>query len=384
MGSWGVLYVGDLEVARIKYEVPPELLSVFTDDMYHPRVAKAAEYYTDTQLGDETVTVHEFTAPGRVIASRLDILGFTPAYVYDILDALLAHARDIYAYPSPDLGDAYAAQVDATCAHLVRYTAHDWVAEMRSPATSPAGEPLAPGTTKWLMSHFEEEDARLAVRAVLLARPHDEVRLDITDLIEGGWLADDHPTGVCAAGLDTMRAIAAAHTPIVVLTEGKSDIAVLEPALRLFHPHLTDLIRFMDYGERPAGGAGALVNTVPSFAAAGIANRVLALFDNDTAATDALRSLDLTRIPANIRVRQYPHLDLATHYPTLGPPPADTSVAITDVNGLAGSIELYLGRDVLTSPTADSAPSNGAPTSKARTNTKARSLTSKRYTTHTT
>jgi hypothetical protein len=336
MGSWGVLYVGDLEVASIKYEVPPELLSVFTDDMYHSRAARSAEYYADTQLGDETVTVHEFTAPGPVIASRLDILGFTPSHIYAALNTLLALARDIGPFPAPDLGHDYAA--------------NDWVAEMRSPAISPAGESLAPGTIKWLMSHFEEEDARIALRAVLLARPDDNVRLDVTDLITGGWLDDDRPVGVCAAGLDTMRTIAAAHTPIVVLTEGKSDIAVLEPALRLFHPHLTDLIRFMDYTERPAGGAGPLVNTVRAFAAAGIANRVLALFDNDTGATDALRSLDLGRLPANIRVRQYPRIDLAAHYPTLGPPPADASVACTDVNGLAGSIEMYLGREVLTSP----------------------------------
>lgn len=125
---------------------------------------------------------------------------------------------------------------------------------------------------------------------------------------------------------------------------------MLEPAFRLFHPHLSDLVRFMDYGERPTGGAGPLVTTVRSFAAAGIANRVVALFDNDTAATDALRSLDRARLPDNIRVRQYPPLDLARHYPTLGPPPADAGVACADVNGLAGSIEMYLGRDILTLP----------------------------------
>ena len=118
--------------------------------------------------------------------------------------------------------------------------------------------------------------------------------------------------------------------------------------VRLLHPHLSDLVRFMDYGERPTGGAGPSVNTVRSFAAAGIANRVVALFDNDTAATDALRSLGRARLPDNIRVRQYPPLDLARHYPTLGPPPADSGVAYTNVNGLAGSVEMYLGRDILT------------------------------------
>jgi hypothetical protein len=150
-----------------------------------------------------------------------------------------------------------------------------------------------------------------------------------------------------------MRADAAAHAPIIVLTEGRSDIQVLQPALDLLYPHLTELIRFMDYAERPEGGAGALVRTVRAFAAAGVANRVVALFDNDTAATDALRNLDVKELPTDIRVLRYPRLELAADYPTLGPPTADAPtgrVARADVNGLAGSIELYLGRDVLTGP----------------------------------
>lgn len=113
---------------------------------------------------------------------------------------------------------------------------------------------MKPGTLKWLMSHIEGEDERLVLRAFLLARPDDEVRLDVTSLVAGGWL-NDCPAGICAAGLSEMRVVAAAHAPIVVLTEGKSDIAVLEPALRLLRPHLSDLVRFMDFGERPAGGA---------------------------------------------------------------------------------------------------------------------------------
>ena len=46
-------------------------------------------------------------------------------------------------------------------------------------------------------------------------------------------------------------------------------------------------------------------------------------------------------------------VELAADYPTLGPPTSGIpsgGVARADVNGLAGSIELYLGRDVLTGP----------------------------------
>jgi hypothetical protein len=45
MSSYGELYVGNLLVASMRNHVYPELLSVFTDDMYRSRTAEAAEYY---------------------------------------------------------------------------------------------------------------------------------------------------------------------------------------------------------------------------------------------------------------------------------------------------------------------------------------------------
>jgi hypothetical protein len=204
------------------------------------------------------------------------------------------------------------------------------------------------------MSLIKDVDRRTALRAALLARPQDEVHLDVTHLWTMGAL--ETVDNLCSSGLAEMRAAASAHTPIVVLGEGKTDIDFLEAALQLLYPHLVDLIRFMDFGQRPQGSAGALVTTVKAFAAAGVANRVVALFDNDTAAADALRSWDRSRLPASIRVCQYPPLDLASDYPTLGPPRALSRTENADVNGLAGSIELYLGRDVLTNATGQLRP----------------------------
>jgi hypothetical protein len=363
MNGYGKLYVGDEPLASYSRRVDPELLSVFTDSMYRSRIADAAGFHVNTKPG-ATVSVHEFTGRGRIIADRLDILGFTPDKVYRAIDIGLDKARadclpkdpdpesdyyyevrGYYAEPDPD----YAARIERDKAYLDGYTAQDWITDLRGAQARHGLGSIALGSVNWLRSRISTEDVRLELRAFLLARPDDEVRLDVTELVTGGWL-DDGLAGICTSGLAAMRAVAAAHAPIVVLTEGKTDIAVLQPAFRLLHPHLDDLVRFMDYGERPPGGAGPLVSTVRSFAAAGIANRVVALFDNDTAATDALRSLDRTRLPDNIRVHQYPPLDLARHYPTLGPPPADSGVAYADVNGLAGSIEMYLGRDILTLP----------------------------------
>jgi hypothetical protein len=84
----------------------------------------------------------------------------------------------------------------------------------------------------------------------------------------------------------------------------------------------------MDFGQRPVGGAGPLVNMVRAFAASGIANRVVALFDYDTAAADALRNLDLQSLPTNIHVRQYPELGLGLALsPRSGRQPRDSLVS---------------------------------------------------------
>lgn len=134
-------------------------------------------------------------------------------------------------------------------------------------------------------------------------------------------------------------------SPAVVVTEGINDVEFLKAAIEIRKPHLARFVRFFDFDFGPQGGAGTAINTVKAFAAAGINNRVIVLLDNDTAAREARRGLRGT-VPGHYLIAHYPHLDVAESYPTDGP----TGRQPTDVNGLAGSIELYLGRDVLTLP----------------------------------
>ena len=82
---------------------------------------------------------------------------------------------------------------------------------------------------------------------------------------------------------------------------------------------------------------------VKAFAAAGLTDRIIAVFDNDAAAADAIRPLERIDLPVNIAVLTYPPIDLLRSYPTIGP----AGEAELDVNGSAASLELYLGRDVL-------------------------------------
>jgi hypothetical protein len=107
-----------------------------------------------------------------------------------------------------------------------------------------------------------------------------------------------------------------------------------------------DYYTFPDFARaNAAGGAPMLVATLKAFVSANIRQRVIALFDNDTAAEDALRGLRDVHLPDHIRVLRLPDLDLARSYPTVGPQGAQD----VDVNGSAVSLELYFGRDILRS-----------------------------------
>jgi hypothetical protein len=75
----------------------------------------------------------------------------------------------------------------------------------------------------------------------------------------------------------------------------------------------------------------------------GIVNRVVAVFDNDTAGQSAVQSLRSIGLRRNIQAIALPDVDWLRKYPTIGP----AGPVNMDVNGMAASIELYLGADVL-------------------------------------
>ncbi len=190
---------------------------------------------------------------------------------------------------------------------------------------------------------FPPCDLRFLTRAVVEACGVDTTfEVDLSEVVSGGWY------GIADRVAENARAELISdyplNTKVIVLTEGVTDRRVLEASLRLLYPHLTAYYSFMDFDAAHApGGAGHLVNTVKAFAGAGIANRVVALFDNDTAARAALRGLHGVVLPHSMQVLQFPPIAVASKYPTSGP----SGLVYMDVNGMAGSLEMYLGEDVL-------------------------------------
>lgn len=193
-----------------------------------------------------------------------------------------------------------------------------------------------------LVEIWVNADPRFFLGAVLLAcAPDDEITFDVTMLIHDGWIDNDFDPQ--RAAIDYFSRSLANGSPPVVITEGSTDAHILRSAIRIRYPHLQSYIKFFDFADGAEGSASAGVRTLKSFAAAGISNRVVLLLDNDTAARDALRGLRGATLPRHYSILHYPDIELAGSYPTLGP----NGLSEMDVNGLAGSIELYLGTDVL-------------------------------------
>lgn len=126
----------------------------------------------------------------------------------------------------------------------------------------------------------------------------DMTVLDISDLVEGGWLNDELENTDSNFLIPQDEFIP--EIPII-LTEGITDIETLKKALHVIYPKLESNVRFLDTSFRPETNAAAIVKMIKSFAAAGINNRILAILDNDAAASEAMTNLP-RNLPNNIKV----------------------------------------------------------------------------------
>ena len=326
MDNSGSLLVGSLPVCAPE-EIDDDLLTVFRVDMAHiERVP--AEVYEEHMTADKPYTdVFIFRAPGRVIADRLDAMGIDAGHVLADLDGELR-------YQAGPVDDDLLAGCDVETQALIRAEqemlaamgAQDWVSRLAATPDNPeAVHDKSPGARGWLLRHLDPDngwDVRRRLRAILLAFPDAEVRVDATWV--GGWRAPD-PGALLSRAQQAVWDNVAAHVPLVVVTEGTTDAEFLSAALAVLYPHLTDLVRFLDYERKPEGGLGAALRMVRAFDAAGIANRVVAVLDNDTAAADTLRGYRRTSLSDRIRVIQYPPLSLAFNLPGSAWFPASSS-----------------------------------------------------------
>lgn len=163
-------------------------------------------------------------------------------------------------------------------------------------------------------------------------KPEDIITLDYTNLFEGGW---------CTEVPDKEEYLV---PRTVILTEGKTDTRVISQAMELLYPHMMKFYSFIDFSTFGVqGSTNYLTHYTRAFIAAGIRNRIIALYDNDSAGLSEIEILKDIPIPSNVKIMHLPDLEMCNHYPTIGP----EGFSIDNINGRACSIEMFLGKDIL-------------------------------------
>jgi len=355
MGAITSLRIDDYEFISTKNEVIPELMIIFSESDRRMRERSPAQEDVAALEEAETSEDVEYASTVRVIRDRLEVMGFSLAAVKREFEELrqerLAELEeDLDESPFEFLHEEYEVLRSASFDDFLRVFSQLKLAGLTPYSASPAANDPRDRLVRFVLREdngwylgFPASDLRAPLRVFLEVSPEDApVVQDVTELIDSGYYPND--VRLVDFSRTALTSDYPRNTPVLILTEGSFDSEVIRRSMRLLYPHLIEYYSFMLFSEaRAGGGAPVLASTVKGFVGARIANRVIAIFDNDTAARSALRALDGLFLPAHIRVMRLPNIDLARHYPTIGP----TGTVELDVNGLAGSLELYLGRDVL-------------------------------------
>jgi hypothetical protein len=335
MGHHAYLYLAQCPLFDLGDSHDPELAALFTeDDRVRPPTVRDDDY-------------EEFRYQTSVanMRDRLQVQGLTMAQATADLERAFSAAPEDSALGrlsgTADLIDRYERWIIANSVPMSeRYRAvvasMDGFADFTIASEGVADE-----------SYWRWQSSHRGILRILLERVPDDamVSLDLSELT-GCCVGLDPTSPLARRERDAQLARARADAPLIVLTEGVTDSELLSHAMAITHPHLVGYVNFIDFaGTKAEGSASVLAKTVRTFIAAGVANRFIAIADNDTAAHTDLYAVKREVLPANCRVVHYPHMTMLESYPTLGPYGAEPVLA--NVNGSAGALELYLGRDVL-------------------------------------
>lgn len=357
MGSYGECWLGSLSVGSTKGYFDNGIMQLFRSSDKRSarcRVADLPSPLRNSRLyredDDEKINVVYYSAPATLIRDRLELKGYTLETAKRAFVKRMKAEAKHYVTPTEGLEDYYSKRFEL----LRTLKVDDWLAKLReikesslSPQTS-AGDSQNQSALKSYMLEtdwygFCGIDLFVPLRLALeICSAADDFVYDLSDLVSGGYFSTKEDF-VALAG-ESAAGEFSSGSKIIILTEGRSDGWIMRESLNLLFPHLADYFTFMDFeAARVEGGAPQLAKIIRAFAGAGIVNKIIGLFDNDTAGNEACRSLKSIKLPGNFSVLTLPELKTLRKYPTVGP----SGRRRMNVNGTAASIELYLGADVL-------------------------------------
>lgn len=368
MGSYAECWLDDLLVGSSKNDIDTEIISLFRPNdkvlsaSFSGHVSKLLVHYQETVGNDSGSNYVYYEAQVEIVRDRLNILGYDLSTAKEAFRAWVSEElkKSIEFYENCfekdiEYKEAIEIRYRAQCEALSSLTPENWIENLKviqskgleSNYYSRYKGPYEGTTIGYMLSNewygYPGYDLFVPLRLAIESIENSKFLVyDLTDLVWSGYFDEDED--FVEYGFNVSASEYSSKAKTIVLTEGKTDAWVLSEAFDLLYPHLREYFSFLDFESTGyGGGVGNLANVVKAFAGAGIVNHVIALFDNDTAAASACRALEKVSFPPNIAICRLPELRLLKSYPTVGP---SGSVDL-DVNGMAASIELYFGDDVL-------------------------------------
>jgi hypothetical protein len=350
------VFVGS-DVLAFSFELPEALVAVFIESDRIPSLPQEEQ-------DDEYLPKFRYEATVKTIRDRLEIIGYTS----DRWRAELELFRQVQIEKLQEqiVEEEDRGQSASKSKRIAKVIEHSlpkrWINTLTAMLSDGWGwcpregrsfvlaKAMTDGEYGALQLPFTDE--RCLFRA--LVDLHDDSDLVHFDFGDAVWNENADPKAsftlqAASALLERARTV----EKIIVLTEGKTDTRIPQRSFDRLYPHLKHMFTFFDHAAfKSGGGASELERLARGFAGAGISNRTVVLFDNDTAGFAAAQKLTNAQLPANFRILTLPKLESAEAYPTLGP----TGAALANINGLACSIELYCGPTALTGEEGNLSP----------------------------
>ncbi|GHH70320.1 HEPN/Toprim-associated domain-containing protein [Promicromonospora soli] len=361
MGSWWSIQVGGQAIPVWgKNYVPDELMLLFADEdrfVDTTKLAALAEYENRAADAPEPdglpLPWHDdlmgYSATARTLRRRLELQGFSSDWVSRLSTAFFDDEEERRLSTLWQEGTAAYPNGAAITAALTTRSGRAAGAGIRPDPRERPEEHFLHEQWERLREAFDDPRFALAL-SLCRTRAASEVKLDLTDLVLGGWLTpDENPHREARL---RMSATVAADGAVIVVTEGSSDAHRLRRSVEVAAPEVAHLFRFLDFDLRPPGGTDRVVSLTKGMAAAGVMNRIIAVLDNDTAGREAAAQLSKLHLPAQVVAVCLPTAPYANRYPTLGP----SGRGAEDVNGRAVSMEFMFGEDVLRNAAGELAP----------------------------
>jgi hypothetical protein len=340
MGSYATISIGKYEYISLKSYLSPLLLIFNTWD-------RRIENYIED---DEEFTSYKYITSVKLAKQCLDVSGYRISKTKEKFESNKLDMEHYFEYEYDENMDDAIKKYDFDNWYLsIKHFAHKfssegfpwddrdkaWINKIKKDNVSDfvVGQSFSINSDFYWGFPEESTDYWNVFRVILDAFEDDEqIILDYSDLVNGGY---------CDEIQDENDFVS---EKIIILTEGISDSEFILRSIKILYPHLRKFYYFMEFETmKVSGGVSYLTHYIKAFAGAKISNMIIGLFDNDSAPNDELRNLRGICLPPNIRISKLPEIDIAKKYPTIGPMQNQD----ININGMACSIELFFGKDIL-------------------------------------